>query len=32
MIYFNCYKCDKVRWLFADSRCWECTRVQPEQA
>lgn len=31
MIKFNCYCCDKVRYLFADSRCYECTRLTPEE-
>jgi hypothetical protein len=30
MIKFNCYQCDKVDWLFGDSRCADCTRVNPE--
>ena len=31
MIYFHCYQCDKVAYLFSDSRCAECTRVEPDK-
>lgn len=31
MIRFNCYQCDKFRYLFADSRCADCTRLTPEE-
>ena len=31
MIKFNCYCCDKVRWLFSDSRCADCTHLTPEE-
>ena len=27
---FNCYQCNKVAYLFADSRCNVCTRTGPE--
>lgn len=26
----RCYQCDKqVAWLASDSRCWQCTRTDP---
>ena len=29
---FPCYQCDKdVSYLFADSRCKDCTRLTPEE-
>lgn len=28
-VIFNCYQCDKVAYLFEDSRCATCTRVNP---
>lgn len=27
---FNCYQCDKVAFLFADSRCKDCTRMNSD--
>ncbi len=28
----TCFQCDKeVKYLFADCRCWECTRLTPEE-
>lgn len=27
-----CYQCEKeVKYLFEDGRCWECTRLTPEE-
>ena len=27
---FNCYQCDTVAPLFADSRCGKCTGIEPD--
>lgn len=27
---YHCYQCDKFAFLFADSRCAACTRVDPD--
>ena len=28
----TCYQCEKeCNYLFDDSRCWECTRLTPEE-